>query len=174
MTQSGAHQRYAPLRRALHWSIAALIAAMVGAALLNRLVYENAPLVAETALRWHMTLGVFVFVLTLARLFARLKRPIRFEDRFRALAEGMHVSLYVLILALIATGYLKMALLGYPVLMVGGLSLPALPFLPTAANLLKTAHQTLALVMAFLVAGHVAAALFHKRLFGVAVLQRML
>ena len=91
----------------------------------------------------------------------------------RHLAHATHLALYAVLIALPVSGWLKLAALGYPVRAFGLMPLPVLDFMPDVARRARTAHELLAMVLGGLLALHIAAAVFHKRLTGTAVLSRM-
>ena len=90
-----------------------------------------------------------------------------------ALARANHLGLYVVLLALPVTGWLKFAAFGYSVSAFGILPLPALDFQPDTARRARMAHELLGFALLGLVTLHVTAALFHRKLAGQAILYRM-
>lgn len=162
----------------MHWLLAALIGLQLLFALINAMVYETAPDAAEAAVQAHISLGVLILGLMLLRLALRLTRPVpplpaRMGRATRRLAYATHGAFYVVLIALPVTGWLKFAALGYPVSAFGVLPLPVFDFMPDWARRARTAHELLALALGGLLVLHIGAALFHKRLVGMAVLPRM-
>ena len=173
-----APDRYPAALRALHWTVAALVALQLVFALTNALVYEVAPDTAETVIQAHISVGLLILVLTLLRLGVRLTSALpAFPETMgrtkRRLAHATHGALYLVLIALPVTGWLKFAALGYPVSAFGLLPLPVFDFMPDIARRARTAHELLGLTLGGLLVLHIGAALFHKRLTGSAVLPRM-
>jgi cytochrome b561 len=157
--------RYHPWLITLHWLLAALIIAMLVVAffVLGRLPNSN-PRTRELLI-WHMAGGTLILLLTLLRLFVRVRtaRPAaatignRFLDR---LAPITHCGFYVLILLVIGTGLataIQAGLYGI-VLQHSGEPLPQhfsiyRPFV---------AHAILALALSGLVILHIVAAFYHQ------------
>lgn len=170
--------RYPMPIRVLHWSTALLVIIQVWLALINALVYEARPITAETVVQAHISLGAVVLLLTLLRALLRLStpRPAWPNEMPRAAqraARALHYSLYLLLLALPVTGYLKLAALGFEIRLFGLITLPSLAINPGLALQARELHTWLAIILGTLLIIHVAAALVHKRLLGSAVLNRM-
>ena len=125
----------------------------------------------------HLSLGALIFALTLVRLALRLSiatpPPAATSPAPRKAALAVQAALYVLLLLLPLTGYLKLAALGFQIVLFGVLALPALPFDPGLAAAARTLHAGAAALLGLLLLGHVGAALLHARLFGQPVLDRM-
>lgn len=171
-------ERYPTGLRLLHWLVAALIVLQLATAMVNAMVYENAPNVAEAAVQAHVSIGVLVMGLMLLRLGLRLSLPLpplpeKMGRAKRALAHATHLALYAVLIALPVSGWLKLAALGYPVSAFGVLPLPVLDFMPDIARRARRAHELLAMVLGGLLVLHIGAAVFHKRLAGTTVLPRM-
>ncbi len=169
---------YARPLRLLHWTTALLVAAQAGLALTNALVYERRPVLAETVVQAHLSLGVLIFGLTLLRLAVRaaMVSPAMPGDMAPPMwlaARTVHAALYVLLLVLPLSGYVKLAALGFEIVVFGLLPLPALPVDPDLAALARSMHTGAAIALGVLLTGHIGAAVFHKLLMGAPVLQRM-
>ena len=164
--------------RLLHWTTALLVAAQAGLALANALVYERRPILAETVVQAHLSLGVLIFALTLLRLAVRATKacpalPDDMAPPMRFAAHAVHATLYVLLLVLPVSGYVKLAALGFEIIVFGLLPLPALAVDPDLAALARSIHTGAAIALGVLLTGHIGAAVFHKVLIGGPVLQRM-
>jgi cytochrome b561 len=127
----------------------------------------------------HKSFGLTVFGLTVLRLLWRLlwKTPAPEPmPRWQAFAaQGSHVLLYVVLLAMPLSGWLYNSASGFPLRWFGQFALPKL----TARNhdvaeFFEETHETLFLVLAALVTVHAAAALYHHYLKRDRTLQRML
>ena len=164
--------------RLLHWGTALLVAAQVVLAAVNALVYEGHPLLAEAAVQAHLTLGALIFGFTVVRIGLRAttatpRLPATMSPRLRRLAGSLHGTLYVLLLVLPATGYVKLAALGFEIQILGLLALPPLPLDPALADTARRLHSGCAALLGGLLLLHVGAAILHGRLLGSPVLQRM-
>ena len=162
----------------MHLATALLVLAQVALAGVNALVYEGNPVLAEAAVQAHLSLGAVVLALTVLRLFCRLSLdvpalPDDMQTGARRAAQVVHAALYLLLLALPLSGYVKLAALGYEIVLFGLFALPPLPFDPVLATAARDLHAAAAVILGVLLTGHIAAALLHRRLFGQAVLRRM-
>ncbi len=126
----------------------------------------------------HLSLGALVFALTLLRLGLRLSSaalppPAAMTPAARRAARLVQAALYALLILLPVSGYLKLAALGFQVVLFGVLPLPPLPFDPAVAAAARALHVAAAALLGLLLMGHIGAAVFHARLFGQPVLARM-
>ena len=151
------------LARVLHWSMALLILAML---------FIGVTMVASVHLRpalisLHRPLGILIFVLVLLRLYNRLRhRPPPLPADLPAwqawAATASHWLLYALMLAMPLIGWAMLSAGGYPIVLWGGVQLPAIvPHTPSLYALLRNAHSLLAYLLFATVLMHVGAALFH-------------
>jgi len=162
----------------LHLITALLVLTQITLAAVNALVYEGHPVLAEAAVQTHLSLGALILVLTVLRFLCRLSLgvpalPDDMPPPARRAAQAVHAALYLLLLALPLSGYVKLAALGYEVVLFGILALPPLAFDPALATAARDLHAAAAACLGILLTGHIAAALFHRRMFGQPVLQRM-
>jgi len=162
MTTSSRH--FSPLQRALHWSMAVLIIAMlfIGVGMVSTVSHAH-----ETLLALHRPLGVALFVLALIRVATRLKNgspalPDDMPSLQRIAAKASHVILYALFIAMPLVGWAMLSAGGYPVTLFGSHHLP--PIVPQNVDLfalLRALHTWLAFALFATVLAHLAAALFH-------------
>lgn len=150
----------------------------VGFAGLNAMTYERHPVLAEMVVQAHLSCGALVFGLTVSRLVWRFSTPTPSMPRMMGLAAqrtalAVHAALYALLLVLPVSGYVKLAALGFEAELFGFLPLPALPFDAVLAARAHSLHGWASVLLGCLLACHVGAALFHRRLFGQPVLGRM-
>ena len=154
--------RYQPVLVALHWLIALMI---IGLLCLGFFVLANMPNSDPKKLDilvWHMTGGMAVLVLMIPRLIIRIwsARPAPAAtgspllDRLAAIAHG---ALYVIVFLMIATGWTT----GW---LISSVFQPNGPPLPDTFGVFPTfrAHAVLAALLTVLIAGHIAAALYHQ------------
>jgi cytochrome b561 len=154
--------RYQPMLVALHWLLALMI---MGLLYLGFFVLANMPNSDPKKLDilvWHMTGGMLVLVLMILRIIIRIwsARPataVVGSPLLDRLASGAHYAFYVIVFLMIASGWSTGWLIS-SVFQPHGKPLPdTFVVLPT----LK-AHAILAMLLAILIAGHVAAALYHQ------------
>lgn len=154
--------RYQPVLVALHWLIALMI---IGLLCLGFFVLANMPNSDPRKLDilvWHMAGGMVVLVLMIPRVIIRIwsARPAKAAtgspllDRLAPIAHG---SLYVIVLLMIATGWTT----GW---LISGVFQPNGGSLPSSFAVFPSfqAHAVLAALLAFLIAAHIAAALYHQ------------
>lgn len=169
---------YTTTARMLHWAVALLVLAMlpVGAimvqdgldrALQNRLFI------------FHKNAGVVILVLMLIRLSWRLfNPPPRLPDTVTPLsarlAGAAHLSLYVLVLFMAITGYVRVTMGGFPIEGLSALGMhPLLPRNEAVAELAKSAHFYARFALVAVILVHVGAALMHLVIKRDGVFQRM-
>jgi cytochrome b561 len=160
----GVRQRFTPLQRLLHWVMAACILAMlfIGVGMVSTVMPKYLSLVAI-----HKSLGIAVLVLALIRLGVRLRYgapplPVDLPEPMRLAAHLSHYAFYALMIAMPLLGWAMLSAAAYPVVVFGGLYLPAIvPQSDSLHTWLWNAHFYLAFAFFALVLMHVAAALFH-------------
>ncbi len=161
---TGAHQRFTPLQRLLHWLMAVCILAMlfIGVGMVSTIMPKYLTLVSI-----HKPLGIAILVLALIRLAIRLRYgapalPADLPEPMKLAAELSHYALYALMIAMPLIGWAMMSAAQYPIVLYPGIYLP--PILPQSDSLhalLWDAHYYLAFAFFALILLHVAAALFH-------------
>jgi cytochrome b561 len=156
-------QKFSPLQRVLHWSMAAAILMMlfIGIGMVSTITRAHL-----TLLSIHKPLGIAILILVIIRLIVRLTRgtpplPADLPPLMRFAAHASHWALYGLMFAMPLIGWGMLSAAGDPVV-VAGIHLPAiLPMDGATHGVLRQAHSWLALVLFLLVLGHLAAALYH-------------
>ena len=151
-------------QRLLHWLMAFCILAMlfIGVGMVSTVTPKYLTLVSI-----HKPLGIAILVLALIRLALRLRDrapplPVDLPAPMKLAAHLSHYAFYVLMIAMPLIGWGMLSAAGYPVVLFGGVHLPAiLPQNPTLHSVLWTAHATLAFAFFALILTHIAAALFH-------------
>lgn len=149
--------------RLLHWSMAALILAMlfIGVAMVTSLADYHALVVL------HRPLGILILLLAAFRLANRWRHPppplpLDLPAWQRHAAHASHIALYGLMLAMPLVGWAMLSAARYPVALVGPLVLP--PILPQSPGLyawLRGLHTVLAYALFGLILAHLGAALIH-------------
>ncbi len=156
--------RFAPFARLLHWTMAALILAMlfIGAGMVSTASGRYPALLA-----WHRPIGIAILVLALVRLGFRLTHrppplPGDLPDWQKAAATASHWLLYALMIAMPLIGWAMQSTGGYPVQLTKTLVLPPiLPYDIQLYGLLRRLHGLLAYAFFLLILGHLGAALSH-------------
>ena len=162
MTSAG--QRFTAPQRLLHWLMAVCIIAMlfIGVGMVSTITSRYLLLV-----QIHKPLGIAILVLGLVRLVLRLRYgapalPAEMPEPMKLAAHLSHLLFYVLMIAMPLLGWGMLSAASYPVVLYGGVHLPAiLPLNDTLHTVLWDAHHYLAFVFFALILLHVAAALVH-------------
>jgi cytochrome b561 len=161
---NGDRGRFTVLQRLLHWLMALCILAMlfIGVGMVSTVMPKYLTLVSI-----HKPLGIAILVLALVRLVVRLRSgapplPVELPEPMKLAAYLSHYAFYVLMIGLPLIGWGMLSAATYPVVLYGGVHLPAiLPQSDSLHTLLWNAHFYLAFVFFALILLHVAAALFH-------------
>jgi cytochrome b561 len=165
-----------PLRsRLFHWATAALVftALLVGFVMVNSLN-------SYAALRSvHITLGISILVITIARAANRFTHhapplPNTVGPLEHKLAVGSELSMYGLLMAQPVVGWAMVSATGKPIAVFGAVHLPAIaPFNADAYFVLRQAHSVLAYLLVAAIAAHVSAVLLHTLTLRDGMLSRM-
>ncbi|MGU3362377.1 cytochrome b [Methylobacterium sp. M6A4_1b] len=155
--------RFSRPARLLHWTMAALILAMlfIGVAMVTSVAHYHA-LVAL-----HRPLGIGILILAVLRLAHRWRHPppalpSDLPGWQRRAAHASHTLLYGSMLGLPLVGWAMLSAAGYPIGLGGAVVLP--PILPRDPSLyawLRPLHTVLAYTLFGLVLAHLGAALMH-------------
>jgi len=157
-------KRFTLLQRLLHWLMAICILAMlfIGVGMVSTVMPKYLTLVSI-----HKPLGIAILVLAVVRLATRLRYgapslPADLPEPMKLAAHLSHYAFYVLMIALPLIGWGMLSAAAYPIVLFGGVTLPAiLPQSDSLHALLWNAHYYLAFAFFALILMHVAAALFH-------------
>jgi cytochrome b561 len=169
--------RYDIFARGLHWLMAVLIFGL----LVLGLYMEGLPLSpAKLQLfSWHKWAGVTVFLLLLIRLAWRVTHPppafaSTLSKQAQTLAHAGHLALYGLMFAVPLSGWLMSSAKGFQTVWFGVLPIPDLVGRDQQlGDLLQQLHWALNMALIALLAGHVAAALWHHLILKDGTLGRM-
>jgi cytochrome b561 len=158
----GLASRYQPVLVALHWLLALMI---IGLLCLGFFVLANMPNTDPNKLDilvWHMSGGMFVFVLMILRAVIRRwsARPAMTatgSPLLDQLASMAHYGFYVIVFLMIATGWTT----GW---LISGVFQPNGGSLPDSFSVFPTfrAYAALATLLAILIVAHIAAAFYHQ------------
>ncbi len=157
--------RYTRTAVTLHW----LIALLIFVALPLGYYMHDLPLTPHKLrlYSYHKWIGVTVFALAAIRVFWRATHrapplPDSVPQWEKTAAHATHFALYVLIFAVPLSGWLMSSALGFQTVWFGVLPLPDLVGKnKELADLLLEVHETLNLVLAALVLGHIGASFKH-------------
>lgn len=159
-------ERYGLAAVAMHWLVALTVFGLFGLGLwMTSLTYYDPWYRQGPAL--HKSVGVLLFAVMVARIAWRLHSPppqplATHTPLERRAAHVVHVLLYVLLFAIMASGYLISTADGRPVEVFGLFSIPAsLTSIPQQEDLAGAVHLALAILLMALVVLHVAGALKH-------------
>lgn len=163
-------QKYPLGWRILHWTMALLVLILIpsGLWMAARAEADIWGELTNTLFKWHKAIGFSVLLLMILRVVVKIrcKSPPYPEDmprRLQLAARSVHHLLYVMLILTPLFGWAGVT--AFPALItLGGYDLPAMPFVPEDRELatrLFGLHGALAITLAVLVAGHIAAAFRH-------------
>lgn len=172
-------ERYDPVARVVHWTVAvlAILVVALGWAIPSAPRGDDS---RETLLFLHRSVGVLILLLMVFRIVWRMTHPppplpLGFPRLEAAAAHADHALLYVLFLVMPLSGLLNAAAAGHPVSFFGLFVIPPLiPENPLLAKVAITVHLAGQFIIYALVAIHVAAALTHRFVRRNRILDRML
>ena len=157
---------YQPMARALHWVTAILVIATIPVGTL--MVQEGLPKALQNGLFiFHKNVGVIIILLVVIRLIYRAAHeppplPASVPDWQHRAAGLTHVLLYLLLIVMGVSGYVRVAAGGFPIEMLDALGVP--PLVPRSDGLAETAkslHFYARFALVGLILLHVGAALQH-------------
>ena len=168
---------YGTVARVLHWVVALLVVIQIVAGI----AMTSEPLTNWTApvYLYHKGAGAVLLVLVLARAAWRLThRAPSFPDYMPSLeqriAHATHIGIYVVLVAMVVSGYVHTVGGGFPIEMLDALGIPPLiPNVPRLAPAMLVVHEFAAVALVGLVAVHVSAVLRHQLIEGNPILARM-
>jgi len=177
---AGSAERYAPAAQALHWATVALLAVSIPIALV---LHWSPP--ADEPLKFrlytlHESIGLTVWVLTLARAAWRLRHPPppplpSWSPLVRRASKTVQGGLYAVLLTMPIVGWAANSASGFPTTFWWAIELPAIA--PANKNLgwgLIGAHRALGYALIVLLVAHVGGALRHHFVLRDDTLRRML
>lgn len=177
-------KRYDAFSMILHWlsAVAVVLAFALGPGDFGRLTHEGLDPGLRADIRWHETLGMAVFLLTLLRLLWIAVRPTppthRLAGWLGGAARWVRVLLWGLLLATPLAALLTLTGEGQPLTLVAGLRLQTIPLVHgwRLATLLDwgQVHGLLGDAILWLAGLHAAAALGHHFIWRDDVLKAML
>ena len=167
--------RYHPALVVLHWGLALLITAALALGALGLAKIPNTSPMKLEALRSHMTGGIIILALMLARLAVRMRSahppPARAGHRLLdRLAWASHRLFYVTVIAMAGSGIIMALQTGlFNTVFLGQGNLPA----DFWAFPIRGVHYALSRLLMTLIAVHIVAALYHAFVLRDGLLKRM-
>lgn len=176
--QATSFQRYGLVAQALHWFAALLLFGLLATNAMREIVSN--PEWAGAFLRLHMSLGILIFLVTIARLgWRKVSPPPPLVDApkwSQAAANISHILLNLATLLIPISGYLRIASAGYPANFFG-IEIPSImgetPWLHQLTESV-THGDPMKLFILALVGLHILAALWHQYVWKDNVMHRML
>lgn len=157
---------YRPAARWLHWIIAAAVLLMIPAGLIMTREGIARPL-QDALFLFHKNTGVLLISLILARIIYRLvykppPLPAFVPQWQRRVAALSHFLLYVLLIVMPVSGYIRVRAGGFPIEMLDAAGVGSwIPKSERLASIAQTVHETAAYLLIALLALHIGAALHH-------------
>jgi cytochrome b561 len=175
MATTNSPTQFALLSRLLHWTMAAMLLAMlfIGVSMVSSLGNYHR-LVAI-----HRPLGILILIFAAIRLVNRKLTklppfPPTMSAQERLMATASEKVLYFLMFALPLVGWGMLSAGHYPIVMFGPLHLPPiLPAIPMLYFLLRATHTILAYLLFLTFLAHLSAVLFHTLIVRDRLLDRM-
>jgi len=171
--------RFAAPARWLHWLTAALMLVIISAGIWIAYFTPSNEAFKLRLYNLHESLGVIVFVLTLARLAYRWRNPppplpADTPATVRLAAHVTHFALYALLVLMPVIGFLATNAWGFPLSMFGVLPLPS----PVDSNRplaewLSFLHRCGAIAIGLLITAHLVGVIYHTFIRRDGLLQRM-
>lgn len=166
-------RKFPAIWRALHWLMALLVLTLipVGLWMTARAEADIWGKLTDSLYSWHKAIGFSVLLLMVIRILFKIllttpPYPDTLPRKLQLAAKGLHHLLYVFLVLTPLFGWAGVT--AFPALVtVGGYDLPAMPLVPEDSELaarLFAIHGALALTLAALLAGHIAAAIRHMLL----------
>jgi cytochrome b561 len=169
--------QYGATAKIFHWMIVALLAAQYPVGWLMPDIHGDMQPGAPMAL--HISLGIVILALIVARLVWRLTHPVAPEGslpRWQQLSsEATHWLLYVLVLATTLSGWLFASFRGWSISFFYLVPLPMLAGASRSAiKVIDGWHQALEWALLIVAIAHIMSVLVHRFVYRDRVMQRML
>lgn len=169
---------YGTARRLVHWGMALLILPMILAGL--TMVQPGLPRALQNTLFiLHKNIGSLLLFLVLLRIAIMLRSPVSpLPDSLprwqRAAAGASHGLLYLLLLLMPLSGYIRVRAGGFPIEVLDRLGVPGLvPRSDALAEAAKTLHEVGGYALIAVLAAHIGAALRHALILRDGIWRRM-
>ena len=167
--------RYHPALVTLHWLLALMLIAALGLGMFVLHETPNSNPEKVEMLRMHMTIGLSILALMVIRLGIRLstKHPAEADtghSLLNKLVKPMHYLLYIAVIAQAGSGIATSKQAGLPDIVFNGIGKLPKDFHHAPAH---EAHEIIAAILALLIIGHIAAAIYHQFIRKDGLLSRM-
>ena len=159
--------RYRQTARILHWLVALVVLATIPAGLMM-LDESFGQQTRNRLFVFHKNVGVVILLLVLARLIYRARHPAPpmpagMPGWKRKVAAATHGLLYVLLLVMAVSGYVRVEAGNFPIEMLDALGIPSLvPVNETLESAAQAVHYWTRYLLVPLILVHVGAALQHR------------
>lgn len=178
MNWRNTQDRYGTLSIALHWTVLALLIAVV-AFMELREIFPKGSEPREAMKSWHYVLGLLVLPLALVRLAARLAGTLpsaasRVPGWQRTLAALVKMGLYALMLGMPLAGWLLLSAEGGTVVVLGWELAPLVGPSESLAADMEDVHEAGAMLAYVLLGLHILGALYHHFVLRDGTLRRIL
>ena len=142
---------------------------------LNAWLSEPRPIIAEALVQAHISCGAVLLALTIIRFAVRIfgHSALPSLSSLPVVKGAVQLCLYLCLLALPVSGYIRLAALGFTLELFGVVPLPGIPFAPDRALRAAAAHNTIVIILMGAILTHVAGALLHRRRTGEGVMHRI-
>ncbi|QYK43664.1 MAG: cytochrome b/b6 domain-containing protein [Paracoccaceae bacterium] len=157
---------YHPASRALHWLTVLLVLSTIPVGAL--MVQEGWPRAVQDPMYiWHKNVGVVILLVVLARLVLRWRHPppplpASVPPVQARVAEAVHGLLYLLLVVMAVSGYVRVVAGGFPLESLDALGVPRIvPRSDALAGTAKAIHWWVRIPLVLLILAHVGAAAFH-------------
>lgn len=174
---------YGAITKAFHWSILALLVYQYVVAIMMIWTERDETFWGfsqGTLYNWHKSIGLVVLLIAIARLSWRTLTPLpewaaTLSEGERRFGHRIEQVLYVALLVMPVSGYLRVMAGGYGIVLFGAWPLPnPIGKEPVLAWIGKWTHDVMAYALLAAVAGHVGLVLKHQVVAKDRLLQRML
>ena len=167
---------YGATAKAFHWAIVALLVIQYAIGWLMPDVHAGPPGIPMT---WHISIGIVIFALIVARFLWRLTHPVAPESSLppwqRITSEAVHWLLYLLVLLTTLSGWLFASARGWT---VSWFYIAPLPMLtsgnPALVKALNGWHQNFMWALLVVAGLHICAAFVHLFYYRDGVMRRIL
>jgi cytochrome b561 len=177
-TAAGYLQGYDAGAKFFHWLTVALLLAQYAVGWIMPDIKRG--MQPENLMNLHMSLGMVTMAVVILRIFWRLAHAApepepSLRQWQRVSASAVHWLLYLLVFAMVLTGWSFASMRGWTIVVFGLMRLPALfPQGSAIGHDIGELHETVAWALLVLIGLHVLAALVHQLLFRDRVMRRML
>ncbi len=157
--------RYGAGARAFHWLVFLLIVVQIPVGI--AMTSEGFPSIGNALFILHKAAGPVLLVVIAARVVWRLTHPAppmpsyvpAVEQRIAGLT---HIAIYVLLVVMPVSGYIRTVGDGFPLELLELLGIPPLlPRMPEIARLMRVVHAFTAYTLTALIALHIGAVMYH-------------